>query len=56
MDPGPVLGAVMEGQWAEGMGTLRGVEDRARSHELQWSPDPQHLLGPFERAPAEALA
>lgn len=56
MEPGPVLGAVMEGQWAEGMGTLRGVEDRAPSHELQWSPDPQHLLGPFERAPAEALA
>lgn len=56
MDPGRVLGAVMEGQWAEGMGTLRGVEDWAPSHGLQWSPDPQHLLGPFERAPAEALA
>lgn len=53
MDPGRVLGAVMEGQWAEGMGTLRGV---VPSHELRWSPDPQHPLGPFERAPAEALA
>lgn len=56
MDPGPVLGVVMEGQWAEDMGTLRGVEDPAPSRELQWSPDPQPLLGPFERAPAEALA
>lgn len=56
MDPGRVLGAVMEGQWAEGTGTLRGVEERAPSHELHSSPDPQHRLGPFERAPAEALA
>lgn len=56
MDPGRGLGAVMEGQWAGGTGTLRGVEERAPRRELHWSPDPQHPLGPFERAPAEALA
>lgn len=56
VDPGLALGAVMAGRSPGGMGILRGEEGRAPRPGPQWSPDPQRLLGPSERAPAEALA